>query len=207
MLGSFAADSAHRNALDFAPLTEVWELGLTEVSCREPTAGGHRRQQALGVSFYIVFADAPAGPGAWNFVNIYPNFARQPPNMRSCGYWPAVRHPSRPIQSDRHAEGGDGSSSRLFGRQRLLFGFSLGLNCGLKRHARFFLMRLVGPRGLLHVGCRRSPGIQCEDYLADFDLFSLLYQDIFDDPSHRRWHLDHGLVSLQLHHRLARRDR
>src|SRR5690242_12531762 len=87
VFSSLAANSAHRNALNLAPLGEVGKVRLSEVArarrgLRSDSGG---RQQCLSEGFHVVFADAPSGAGALYFVDIDADFAREASHVRGGG--------------------------------------------------------------------------------------------------------------------------
>ena len=62
-------------------------------------------------------------------------------------------------------------------------------------------------RGLDRPAFGQRSVVHCENYLADFDLLTLLYTDVFDHAAYRGRHLDDRLISLQFHDRLTFRNR
>ena len=112
MFGGFAANAAHGDALDCLP---TWQSQANPA--REMRAAGIlaplRERSALGMRFNIIFADAPAGSGAFDLVNIDAEFARQAPHVGRCGNGLAMLGAGNLFQLRGHGEaapiGGGGS--------------------------------------------------------------------------------------------------
>src|SRR5712671_5547064 len=136
MFRGLAANAAHGDAFDFPPLGKVRQLGRNEVSgARGRLSSGCRgSQNGFGVEFDIVFADASAGTGALDFVDVNTDFAGQTARVRRGGNRSAVLGSSHFAQLYWHGEC-RGTGARLVGRQSLFFGFTLGTNCRLESEA------------------------------------------------------------------------
>ena len=133
VFGGFAANSAHGDALDFAPLGEVRKLRLREVPGprRCLGRGSRRRQQSFGVSLHIVFTDTPAGACTLHLVDVNAKLTRKSPHMRSRGNGLAMFGARNFSELRGHAERLR-CRLRLVGRKSLFFRLALGANRCLK---------------------------------------------------------------------------
>ena len=98
---------------------------------------------------HIIFADAPARPGAFHLVNVHADLARQSADVTALrALVRAVRCPPPfPVAPAWRKLGRDWL--RLIGWKRLLFGFALGLDRGLESQARSVLSGDVLDRSVL----------------------------------------------------------
>src|SRR5271165_32629 len=207
MLGGLAANSAHRDALDLAPLGEVGQLRLSKMSGarRGLGRGRSRGEQGLGVSLDVVFADASARACAFHFVNVNADFAGKSSHVGRGRNRLAIFGARNFAQLYGHGEYRC-DRLRLIRRQRLFFRFAFGANGGLKREAGSVLPGNVFDGSVadaLRFGLRGGSAFEREDYLSNFDLLAFFYFDFFNDAADRRRHFDHSLVGLEFHHRLA----
>ena len=201
MLGSLAANSSHGNALDFAPFGEVGKLRLSEMSGAWRRLGrrGCRRQQPLGESLNVIFADAAARPPALYFVDINANLAGKSPHMRSCGNRLAMLRASDLTQLHGHGERCRARLLRLVGRQSLLFRLAFCANRRLKRQTRPVLSGNMLHRCVARASGfsgRSWPALEREDHLPNFDLLAFFYFHFFHDATDRRRNLHDGFIGF-----------
>jgi hypothetical protein len=119
----------------FPHLAKSGSLGSMNRPGRGLRGRGCGDQRGLGVSLYIVFANAAAGTGAFDFVDIDTDFASQAAGGRSRGNRFAVFGSGNLAQLHRHGKRG-WTRHGLIRRQRLFLGLALGANRGLKGKAR-----------------------------------------------------------------------
>src|SRR5580658_7780079 len=122
VLGSFAANAAHGDAFDFAPLGEVGKLRRNEVPGTRGRlrSGGSRREERLGVRLDVVFANAAAWTCAFDLVDIDTDFTGKTSHVRSRGDGLAMFGAGNFAELCRHAEYRR-CHLRLIRRERLFF--------------------------------------------------------------------------------------
>ncbi len=144
----------------------------------------------------------PPGPDPLTVVNINAEFSRQTADVRS-GRNRVALTAGNFAQLHRHGEGRSGRLRRV-GRQGLLFGFALGLDCCLKGQARGMLAGEVLDGSMFGLLCRLGrTTFEGKDDLANFDLLALLDENVFHHAGDGRRNLDDGFVGFEFHHRLT----
>src|SRR5581483_4766385 len=179
VLGRLPAYSAHGNTFDLSPLAEIRKRRLSYVGCGRSARTAHGTgNNALSESLNIGFTDATTGPAPGHVVNVDSKFASQSADMRRCRNWAPMFNSRRAVEVQRHCERCHCLTTRLIGRQRLLFSFAFGLQRGLKC-CTGMIVRFFWLRRLLGVCSRSCSGFEREDDLSNFDLFPLSDENIF----------------------------
>src|ERR1700719_453978 len=157
------------------------------------------------MGFDIVFTDSSAGASAFYGVNVDADLPRQAAGVRSAGNRLAMLCSGNLAELHRHGKRGR-TRLRLIGRERLLLGFSLSANGGLKGEPRTMLSRNMLNRAVLRprsFSGSRGGALQGENYLANFYLLALFNFYFVDDAADRGGNFDHGFVRFEFHDRLA----
>ena len=202
----FAAHTTHRYALDLAPFRKIRQLWPDEVSRPRRRLDGRdgSGQYSFRVSLDVVFVDTSAGPRTFHLIDVEAQFACQAAYVGRGWDGRAVFGPGNLSQLHRHGESRR-LLSRLIGRQRLLFRFSLRPNCRLECKPGSVLSGNVfhGCGCGRSFGCRRASTLEGEDHLSDFNLLAFFNFYFLDHASDRRGHFDDCFVGFEFHHGLA----